>query len=71
MTDTGGCNGFLWAPCINSPHPRHGFCEALTKMNVNIVQAAMGHASVSTTGRYLAPEEEEMSDALARMSSFR
>ena len=39
-------------------------------MNVNIVQAAMGHASVSTTGRYLAPEEEEMSDALARMSRF-
>ena len=50
---------------------RHSFAvEALTKMNVNIVQAAMGHASVSTTGRYLAPEEEEMSDALARMSRF-
>lgn len=50
---------------------RHSFAvEALTKMNVNVVQAAMGHASVSTTGRYLAPEEEEMSDALARMSKL-
>lgn len=50
---------------------RHSFAvEALTKMNVNLVQAAMGHASVSTTGRYLAPEEEELSDALSRMSRF-
>ncbi len=50
--------------------PNTDFGKVSTKMNVNIVQAAMGHASVSTTGRYLAPEEEEMSDALARMSRF-
>ena len=36
---------------------RHTFAvQALTRMSVNVVQAAMGHASVATTGRYLAPD---------------
>lgn len=50
---------------------RHTFAiEALSKMSVNVVQAAMGHASVATTGRYLSPEEEEMSEAMASIRVF-
>ena len=50
---------------------RHTFAvTALTKTSVNVVQAAMGHASVATTGRYLAPEEEEMSKALESIRTF-
>lgn len=50
---------------------RHTFAvEALGKMSVNVVQHAMGHASVATTGRYLSPEEEEMSEAMARMKAL-
>ncbi|MDO5532890.1 tyrosine-type recombinase/integrase [Sutterella sp.] len=50
---------------------RHTFAvQALTEMSVNVVQAAMGHASVATTGRYLSPEEEEMSEAMARMKAL-
>ena len=50
---------------------RHTFAvQALTRMSVNVVQAAMGHASVATTGRYLAPEEEEMSEAMSRMKAL-
>ena len=50
---------------------RHTFAvAALKEMSVNVVQAAMGHASVATTGRYLAPEEEEMSEAMSRMKAL-
>ncbi len=50
---------------------RHTFAvTALQKMDVNIVQAAMGHASVATTGRYLAPEEETMSQAMEGMKAL-
>lgn len=50
---------------------RHTFAvQALARMSVNVVQAAMGHASVATTGRYLAPEEEEMSEAMSRMKAL-
>ena len=50
---------------------RHTFAvQALTRMSVNVVQAAMGHASVATTGRYLSPEEEEMSEAMSRMKAL-
>ena len=50
---------------------RHTFAvNALTEMSVNVVQAAMGHASVATTGRYLSPEEEAMSEAMAKMKAL-
>ena len=50
---------------------RHTFAvTALGKMSVNVVQAAMGHASVATTGRYLSPEEEKMSEAMADMKAL-
>lgn len=50
---------------------RHTFAvTALSEMSVNVVQSAMGHASVATTGRYLSPEEEEMSEAMARMKAL-
>ena len=50
---------------------RHTFAvTALERMSVNVVQAAMGHASVATTGRYLRPEEEEMSEAMSRMKAL-
>ena len=44
---------------------RHTFAvNALSKMSVNIVQVAMGHASVATTGRYLNPDEEVITEAM-------
>ncbi|MBP3438282.1 MAG: tyrosine-type recombinase/integrase [Sutterella sp.] len=50
---------------------RHTFAvSALGEMSVNVVQAAMGHASVATTGRYLAPEEETMSEAMEKMHAL-
>ena len=50
---------------------RHTFAvSALGEMSVNVVQAAMGHASVATTGRYLAPEEETMSEAMEKMRAL-
>lgn len=50
---------------------RHSFAvEALKEMSVNVVQTAMGHASVATTGRYLSPEEEEMTEAMSRMKAL-
>ena len=50
---------------------RHTFAvNALGEMSVNVVQAAMGHASVATTGRYLAPEEETMSEAMEKMPAL-
>jgi integrase len=41
--------------------------NALKETSVNIVQAAMGHASVATTGRYLRPDEETLSKAMEKM----
>ena len=50
---------------------RHTFAvTALSNMSVNVVQAAMGHASVATTGRYLSPEEAEMSEAMKKMKAL-
>lgn len=50
---------------------RHTFAvTALSNMSVNVVQAAMGHASVATTGRYLSPEEAEMSEAMQKMKAL-
>ena len=50
---------------------RHTFAvNALTEMSVNVVEAAMGHASVATTGRYLSPEEEAMSEAMEKMKAL-
>ena len=50
---------------------RHTFAvNALSEMSVNVVQAAMGHASVATTGHYLSPEEEAMSEAMAKMKAL-
>lgn len=50
---------------------RHTFAvNALSEMSVNVVQAAMGHASVATTGRYLSPEEETMSEAMEKMKAL-
>lgn len=50
---------------------RHTFAvRALAVMDVNVVQTAMGHASVATTGRYLSPEEEEMSEAMSRLKAL-
>lgn len=47
---------------------RHTFAvEALSEMSVNVVQVAMGHASVATTGRYLNPDEEVISEALEKL----
>lgn len=50
---------------------RHTFAvSALKEMSVNVVQAAMGHASVATTGRYLSPEEAEMGEAMSHMKAL-
>lgn len=47
---------------------RHTFAvNALAEMSVNVVQHAMGHASVATTGRYLAPEEETLVAAMEKL----
>ena len=51
---------------------RHSFAvQALQTTQVNIVQAAMGHSSVATTGHYLRPEEEAMSTALNQLGTLR
>ncbi len=50
---------------------RHTFAvNALAQMDVNVVQHAMGHASVATTGRYLAPEEETLTAAMEKMKAL-
>ena len=50
---------------------RHTFAvTALSKMSVNVVQHAMGHASVATTGRYLAPEEETLTEAMDQLKAL-
>lgn len=47
---------------------RHTFAmSALKSMDINIVQTAMGHASIGTTSRYLAPEEAELARAMKKM----
>lgn len=47
---------------------RHTFAmTALRTMDINIVQSAMGHASIGTTSRYLAPEEAEVARAMKKM----
>ncbi len=46
---------------------RHTFAvTSLEVMSVNVVQAALGHASVSTTGKYIVPDEETIKDALLK-----
>ena len=50
---------------------RHTFATtALKAMPVNVVQNAMGHASVGTTSRYLTPEESEVARAMRKMKAF-
>ena len=39
-------------------------------MPVNVVQNAMGHASVGTTSRYLTPEESEVARAMRKLKAF-
>lgn len=48
---------------------RHTFAtSALKSMDINVVQNAMGHASIGTTSRYLTPEEAQIAQALKKMS---
>ncbi len=51
---------------------RHTFATSALKsqMPVNVVQTAMGHASVATTSRYLTPEEAEVARAMKKMKTF-
>lgn len=50
---------------------RHTFATtALKQMPVNVVQNAMGHASVGTTSRYLTPEESEVAKAMRKLKAF-
>lgn len=50
---------------------RHTFATtALKEMPVNVVQNAMGHASVGTTSRYLTPEESEVARAMRKLKAF-
>ena len=50
---------------------RHTFATtALKEMPVNVVQNAMGHASVGTTSRYLTPEESEVARAMRRLKAM-
>ena len=48
---------------------RHTFAStALRNMDLNVVQNAMGHASIGTTSRYLTPEEAQIAKAMKKMS---
>ena len=51
---------------------RHTFATSAlkSKMPINVVQNAMGHASVATTSRYLTPEEAEVARAMKNMKVF-
>lgn len=50
---------------------RHTFATtALKTMDLNIVQNAMGHASIGTTSRYLTPEEAEIARAMKKMKAL-
>lgn len=47
---------------------RHTFATtALKAMDINVVQNAMGHASIGTTSRYLTPEEAQIAQAMKKM----
>lgn len=47
---------------------RHTFASAaLESMPVNIVQTALGHASISTTSLYLVPTERALAEAMKKM----
>ena len=47
---------------------RHTFAvTALKTMDINLVQTAMGHASIGTTSRYLAPEEAALAEAMKKV----
>lgn len=37
-------------------------------MDINVVQNAMGHASIGTTSRYLTPEDAQIAKAMKNMS---
>lgn len=50
---------------------RHTFASsALQAMPVNVVQSAMGHASISTTSLYLTPEEAQVARGMKKMKTF-
>ena len=50
---------------------RHTFATtALKQMDINVVQNAMGHASIGTTSRYLTPEEAQIARAMKKMESL-
>lgn len=47
---------------------RHTFAtNALKAMDINLVQNAMGHASIGTTSRYLTPEESQIAEAMKKL----
>ena len=47
---------------------RHTFAvTALKTMDINLVQTALGHASIGTTSRYLAPEEAALAEAMKKI----
>lgn len=47
---------------------RHTFAtNALKAMDINLVQNAMGHASIGTTSRYLTPEESQIAQAMKKL----
>lgn len=47
---------------------RHTFAtSALKSMDINLVQNAMGHASIGTTSRYLTPEESQIAQAMKKL----
>lgn len=46
---------------------RHTFAvTSLEVMPINIVQTAMGHASIGTTSRYLTPDQREIYNAMKK-----
>ncbi len=50
---------------------RHTFAtSALKKMDINLVQNAMGHASIGTTSRYLTPEESQIAEAMKKLNAL-
>ena len=49
---------------------RHTFAVAsLEVMPVNVVQTAMGHASVNTTTRYISPDQTEVLEGFKKLKS--
>lgn len=47
---------------------RHTFAvTSLEVMPVNVVQNALGHASVNTTTKYIAPDQEEILESFKRL----